>query len=132
MTYLKQINLDDYLKTNQSDSHQSFELFCQKLDQLFNKHFSKGKITKKQQKSLPKPLLTKGLLKFIKVKNNTYKQFCKSTDPLKKNELHIKFKTYRNFIVKLTCQSKSDYFKSYFQNNKKTTQKKYGTASGTS
>ena len=109
----------------------SFELFFQKLDQLFSKHFSKRKITKKQQESLPKPLLTKGLLKFIKVKNKTYKQFCKSTDPLKKNQLHIKFKTCRNVIVKLTCQSKLDYFKSYFQNNK-TTQKKYGTASGTS
>ena len=67
----------------------------------------------------PKPWLTKGILKSIEVKNKTYKQFCKSTDPLKKNELHIKFKTYRNSVVNLTHQCKEDYFKSYFENNKK-------------
>ena len=54
---------------------------------MFNKHCPKKKITKKQQKSLPKPWLTKGILKSIKVKNKTYKQFCKSTDPLKRSEL---------------------------------------------
>ena len=53
------------------------------------------------------------------MKNKTYKQFGKSSYPLKKNELHIKFKTYRNSIVKLTCQCKGDYFKSCFESNKK-------------
>ena len=61
----------------------------------------------------------KGILKSIKVKNKTYRQFFKSTDSLKKNELHIKFKTYRNSVVNLTHQCKEDYFKSYFENNKK-------------
>ena len=66
MTDLKQINWNNYLKTNQNDPHQSFELFFQKLDQLFNKHCPKKKITKKQQKSLPKQWLTKEILKSIK------------------------------------------------------------------
>ena len=99
---LKQINWNSYLKTNKNDPHQSFQLFFLKLDLLFDKHYPERKITKKQQKSLQKPWLTKGILKSIKVKNNkSCKQFCKSTDPLKKNELHIKFKIYRNSIVKL-------------------------------
>ena len=68
---------------------------------------------------MSKPWLAKGILKSIKVKNKTYKQFCKSTDPLKKNEVHIKLKTYINSIVKLTRQCQEDYFKSYFENNKK-------------
>ena len=68
-------------------------------------------------------MLTKGILKSNKVKNKTYKQFGKSSYPLKKNELHIKFKTYRNSIVKLTSQSKEDYFKPYFENNKKNSNK---------
>ena len=50
----------------------------------------------------PKPWLIKGILKSIKEKNKSEKGFWKSTDPLKKNELHIRFKTYRNSIVKLT------------------------------
>ena len=53
------------------------------------------------------------------MKNKIYKQFCKYIDPLKKNEFNIKFKTYRNSILKLTHQiDKEDYFKSYFENNK--------------
>ena len=48
MTF-KQINWNNYLKRNQNDPHQSFEL----LDQLFDKHCPKKKITKKQQISLP-------------------------------------------------------------------------------
>ena len=120
LIYLKQISWNNYVKTNQNDPHQFFELFFQKPDQLFDKYCPKNKITKKQQISLPKLCLTKGISKSIKVKNKIYKQLCKSTDPLKKNELHIKFKTYRNSIVKLTRQCKEDYFKSYFENNKKT------------
>ena len=52
---LKQINWNNYLKTNQNDPHQSFELFFQKLDQLLDKQCLKEKITQKQQKYLPKP-----------------------------------------------------------------------------
>ena len=69
------------------------------------------------------------------MKNKNYKLFWKSTDPLEKNELHIKFKTYRNSIINLTHQCKEGYFKSYFENNKKQTKKnskEYWTASGTS
>ena len=56
------------------------------------------------------------MLKSIKVKNKNYKKF---TDPVKQNELHIKLKTHRNSTVKLTRQFKEDYFKSYFEKNKK-------------
>ena len=51
---------------------------------------------------LAKPWLIKGILKSIKEKNKSEKGFWKSTDPLKKNELHIRYKTYRNSLVKLT------------------------------
>ena len=53
------------------------------------------------------------------MKDKSNKQFCNSTDPPKKNELHTKIKTYPNSMAKLTCQGKEDYFKSYFENNKK-------------
>ena len=84
----------------------SLNYFYQKLDQLINKHCPKNNIIKKQQKYLPRPWLTKGILKSIKEKSKTNKQFCKSTDSLKKNKLHIKFKTYRSSIIKLTRQCK--------------------------
>ena len=82
-----------YLKANQNDPHQASKHFFKKLDQLFDKHSPKKKITKKEQTSLPKPWITKGILNSIKVNNKTCTQFCKSTDPLKKNEFHIKSKT---------------------------------------
>ena len=97
----------------------SLNYFYQKLDQLINKHCPKNNIIKKQQKYLPRPWLTKGILKSIKEKSKTNKQFCKSTDSLKKNKLHIKFKTYRSSIIKLTRQCKEDYSKSYFKHKKK-------------
>ena len=110
-------NWNDYLKSKWS-APVLWTIFP-KIYQFFDKHCPKKKITKKQQKSLPKLWLTKGILKSIKVKNKIYKQFCKYIDPLKKNEFHIKFKTYRNSILKLTHQiDKEDYFKSYFENNK--------------
>ena len=66
------------------------------------------KITKKEQKSLLKPWITRRIQKSIKKKNKTYKGFCKFTDPLKKNEFHIKFKPYINSVVKLTRQHKEE------------------------
>ena len=126
---LKQINCNNYFKINQNDPHQfhtsPLNYFSKKLTSCL-----------KNSKNIYQNYgLTKGILQSVKVKDKSYKQFCNSTDLMEKNELQHtqihKFKTYTNSMVKLTCQGKEDYFKSYFENNKKI-QKKYGTPSGTS
>ena len=72
---------------------------------------------KRQTKS--KPWITPALSNSIKIKNRVYKQFCKASDPIKKRKLHEWFKNYRNLTTILTRVCKEDYYKSFFQDNKK-------------
>ena len=60
-----------------------------------------------------------GILKSINVKNKLYKQFCQATKTTSKNTLHQKLKNYRNQIVTLNRLCKENYFKTYFETNKK-------------
>ena len=53
------------------------------------------------------------------VKNKLYKQFCQATNSTRRDILHQKFKNYRNQIVTLSCLCKENYFKTYFETNKK-------------
>ena len=63
--------------------------------------------------------MTSGILKSINVKGKLYKQFCQATNSACKNTLHQKFKNYRNQIVTLNLLCKENYFKTYFETNKK-------------
>ena len=80
--------------------------------------------TKRQTKS--KPWITPALSNSIKIKNRVYKQFCKASDPIKKRKLHERFKNYRNLTTILTRVCKEDYYKSFFQDNKKDSKKYMG------
>ena len=53
------------------------------------------------------------------VKNKLYKQFCQATNSTRRDILHQKFKNYRNQIVTLSRLCKENYFKTYFETNKK-------------
>ena len=67
--------------------------------------------------------MTKALLKSIKVKNKIYKQFSKTTDPHEKTEIQERFKVYRNHVVTLSRICKENYYKEYFEDNRKNTKK---------
>ena len=55
----------------------------------------------------------------MKIKNRGYKQFCNESDPIKKRKLDEQFKNYRNLTTILTGVCKEEYYKSFFQDNKK-------------
>ena len=59
----------------------------------------------------------------IKIKNRVYKQFCKASDLIKKRKLYERFKNYWNLTTILTRACKEDYYKSFFQDNKKDSKK---------
>ena len=63
--------------------------------------------------------MIKALLKSIKVKNRIYKQFWKATNPHEKTEIQKRFKVYRNHVVTLTRICKGNYYKEYFEDNRK-------------
>ena len=58
-----------------------------------------------------------------KIKNKLYKQFCKTTNPKSRKQLHESIKNYRNLTITLTRISKKKYYKSFFEDNKKHSKK---------
>ena len=101
----------------------SFELFNKKIESLLKTYYPKTIISNTKLKQTTKPLMTKALLKSIKVKNRIYKQFCKTTDPHEKTEIQERFKVYRNHVVTLSRICKENYYKEYFEDNRKNTKK---------
>ena len=68
-----------------------------------------GKSKKKKLRFRSKPWITVGLQKSISIKNILFAKFIKSTDISQTNEIHIKYKQYRNLILTLLKRSKRSY-----------------------
>ena len=58
-----------------------------------------------------------GLQKSISIKNSIFKKYINKKDPHVKEELHKKYKNYRNLDAKLMKKSKQNYFTKYFESN---------------
>ena len=63
----------------------SFKTFLDIVDRLIDKHCPKKRIPKTKRQTKSKPWITPALSNSIKIKNKVYKQFCKASDPIKKN-----------------------------------------------
>ena len=122
---LKRINWNEALTLSEENPNLSFKTFLDIVDRLIDKHCPKKRIPKTKRQTKSKPWITPALSNSIKIKNRVYKQFCKASDPIKKRKLHEWFKNYRNLTTILTRVCKEDYYKSFFQDNKKDS-KKYG------
>ena len=81
---------------------------------LLDRHLPIIKLTKRQRKTQLKPWITSGIIKSISKRNFLHRKFIQSKNPDTKSQLHIQFKSYRNLIVTLCRQSKSNYFTDYF------------------
>ena len=75
--------------------YKNFDMESFKID-LFNtildKHAPIKEFTKKKEKDKLKPRVTKGIKKYISVRDKIYKQITKEKDQLVKTEKHKKFK----------------------------------------
>ena len=76
------------------------------------------KVKKKNHKNLGKPWITQGILKSIRSKNKIHKSFLSEKNTNRKKELHEKFKTKRNILVRVIRVSQKLHYKSYFEENK--------------
>ena len=83
------------------------------------------KLSKKEIEFKQKPWLTKGILKSIKIRDKIYKKFLAAKDPLNKQKLFRDFKIKRNIITTLIRDSKSQYYKNYFDENSKNAKKSW-------
>ena len=88
------------------------------INSLIDKHAPLTQITKRKVKTKSKPWLATGILTSIKNKNKIYNKLCRAKDQTRKDHLYHQFKKYRNFFSNLTKQSKENYYKQYFKENK--------------
>ena len=77
------------------------------------------KLSNKEIKTLRKPWITTGILKSIAKKNKINRKYNRTKNPIKKEELHQLYKTYKNSITKLARLSKTNYYCKYFEDSKK-------------
>ena len=101
---------------NDKDVHLSFNNFLGESIILDN-HASLRKVTKKKLRFRSKPWITLGLQKSISIKNILFAKFVKSNDINQINEIHIKYKQYRNLISTLLQRGKRSYFANFFNDN---------------
>ena len=113
------IDWENFLQILKQNLNLSFELLNQKIESLLKTYYPKTIVSNTKLKETTKPWITKAIVKSIKVKNRIYKQFCKAINPHEKTEIQKRFKVYRNHVVTLTRICKGNYYKEYFEDNRK-------------
>ena len=116
---LQNVDWEYTLDVHLHDANHSFEQFLKKINNILDRHATLKYMSRKQQKSISKPWITKGILKSIKTKNTLHNKFCQAKDNKSKSDLHNKFKKYCNLILTLSRKSKDSYFKRFFEEQKK-------------
>ena len=87
------------------------------MNNILGKHAPFKRITKYKLKFRTNPWITPAFQKPIFIKNNIFKNYIKTKDITQKNELHNKYKIYRNLISTLMKGSKQNYYSKYFESN---------------
>ena len=90
---------------------------------IYHKYAPLKKLTKKQIKTMSKPWISQGILTSIKKRDQLFKLFIKSKNPIEKSTIEKQYKQYRNLIVCLCRRSKKNYFSHYFKEHSKNIQK---------
>ena len=91
-----------------------FDTFYFKIKALLDRHIPIIKLTKRQIKTKTKPWITPGIVKSMSKRDFFLHKFIKAKDPTSKANFHNSFKSYRNLIVTLCRNSKSNHFTGYF------------------
>ena len=107
----------DSLINNDKDVNLSFNNFLKRINAILDNHAPLRKVTQKKLRLRSKPWTTLGLQKSISIKNSLFAKFIKSNYINQKNEMHVKYKQYRNFISTLLKRSKCLYFTNFFNDN---------------
>ena len=122
---LNKVNWSGMFNT-QKNLHEITDACINTVTQIIDKHAPMKQASQSRMKELSKPWLSKGLIKFIKVKQKLYHTHFLSKDPFKIS----KYKSYSNALNKLKTKAKNNYYNQQFlqcKNNLKTTWKLIGT-----
>ena len=75
------------------------------------------KLNKKEIRLQTKPWITNGILNSIKRRDKLLRKYIEAKDPTRKEELRTEYKTLRNRITYIICNSKKNHFQQYFAEN---------------
>ena len=98
------------LEIDKKDIDLSFSKFLSNFNNLLLQYAPLKKLSNKEIKTLRKPWITTGILKSIAKKNKINRKYNRTKNPIKKEELHQLYKTYKNSITKLARLSKANYY----------------------
>ena len=87
------------------------------MSNILDKYAPFKNISKCKLKFRTKPWITPALQKSIFIRNKIFKNYNRKKDITQKNELHNKYKIYRNLITALMRRSKQNYYCKYFESN---------------
>ena len=76
------------------------------MNELCDKHAPYRKLSRYKLKLKTKPWITPAMQKLILIKANLFKKYIKLSDPLIKQEVHLKYKYYRNLLLTIFKNSK--------------------------
>ena len=91
---------------NDKDVNLSFNNFLKRINAILDNYAPLRKVKKNKLRFRSKPLITLGLQTSISIKSSLFAKFIKSNEINQKNEIHRKYKQYRNLISTLLKTSK--------------------------
>ena len=116
----------DWVKTVQpqkNDANNSFDNFFNTLSRIIDKHMPLRKITKKEYKQKFKPWITNEILRKMRQRDKIFKFYVRLKNHERKNDFYEQYKKLRNEIITKTRNSKTVFYKKYFETNNKNLRK---------
>ena len=117
--HLRWIDWNTCLEMELNDSNKLFDNFFTVVNDLLDTYAPYKKLSRREIKLKKKASLVKDMLMSIKLKSRLYRKFSRSKDEATKTDLRNKFKNYGNYLNKITRLSKLNYYKNFFEENKK-------------
>ena len=114
-----EVNWDAHLFSQHNDVNDAIQKFCDIINTLLDRHAPLKRVPRKNQANKLKPWITMGLITSINKKHFLYKKLIITKDHILREILLNSFKNYRNLLTSLVRKSKTNYFKQYFEENKK-------------
>ena len=111
------LNWEEILQIDQNDPDLSFQNFYKRMLEIIENNVPKQKLTKKQLNRKHKPWITKGIKKSIYKRDNIFQKFLKEKNPILKNDFFYRYKKYRNLLVKVIRDSKTQHYNKFFNEN---------------
>ena len=96
----------------------SFATFYNTLEELLDEMAPVRRLSTKEINLLTRPWITNGILKSIKDRDRTHRNYLREKDDDKKKEIYQLYKTKRNLIKILIRQSKREYYVQFFEENR--------------